>query len=76
MSIWVIMVYLVLTVIGFKKTAKEKNKAEMAVFLIILVASFIFNYFGIVLRKNLPHIDDLIMKAFNPLSELIFGIKH
>lgn len=76
MAVLVLLVYIILTWIGLKGVLKGKNKMETAVFFLILAVSFLYNYFGIALRMNLPHINDLMGKAVEPLSELIFGARQ
>lgn len=73
MSIPVILIYLLLTWTGLKKTAEGKSKLEVAVFIFIMAVSFLYNYFGIIRAMRLPYINDLISEVLDPVSKLIFS---
>lgn len=70
-----IICYIGLTFAGLLGFRKDKNKLEIAVFLVIMSISFIYNL-AVTYNWRIPNLGDILSGMFDPIAGMVFTGKH
>jgi len=75
MLLYIIASYVVLAIVGFKGLMKDKNKVEIAVFVVLMGIAFLYSL-GLIYNWNLPEINSYFIRLFDPIANMIFNGEH